>query len=71
MGIDGGGTKSKTGPQQGSQEANPKIQATTLENKGVAAPSLRARALGQERFDLLQLRLEHALDMLALLVNLG
>ena len=39
-------------PQQSSQEANPKIQATTLENKGVAAPSLSARTLVQERFDL-------------------
>jgi len=70
VGVKGGGTKSNARPQQRKQKANPKVQATTLESKGVAEPSLGPGTLGEEGFDLLELRLEHSLDMLPLLVDL-
>ena len=52
------------------EKANPKCKATTLMTEGVAEPSLSAWALGKERFDLLQLGLEHPLNVLALLIDL-
>ena len=58
-------------PTQSTEKGNPQEEATTpRETGGVAGPSLRARSLGEQSFDLLQLSLKHPLYVVALLVNL-
>ena len=72
--VDGGITESNT--KQRDKES-PKNQngdsvATTLRrSEGVAAPSFSPGTLVEQGFDLLQLSLEHALDVLSLAIKLG
>lgn len=62
----------KARPQKSKNPPKQQAEATTLAGcKGVAAPSFSAGTLGEQCFDLLQLSLEHALDVMALVVDLG